>query len=148
MAERAIGQAARLERSGARRRGKGLQLAVIALVIAGAVGYLAYSGLRTSVYYQTVSELRAGAPVAGGGQVRVAGVVTGDAIVREDAGSIVRFTMADAGGVLPVTYKGAVPDIFGSGIEVVVEGKYSGGQFVADTLLAKCPSKFDAAAAP
>ncbi len=55
--------------------------------------------------------------------------------------------MADEGGALPVTYRGAVPDIFGPDIEVVVEGKWTpGGVFVADTLLAKCPSKFEAAA--
>lgn len=147
MAERVMGQAvARTERVRARRDGKRRQLVAIALVIAVAVGYLVYSGLGTTVYYQTVSELQAGGPSGAARQVRIAGTVTDDAIVREDGGAVVRFTMADAGGALPVTYKGAVPDIFGPGIEVVVEGKYTGGQFVADTLLAKCPSKFDTAA--
>lgn len=129
----------------ARRGGKRLQLAVVALVVLAAVGYLVYSGLRTNVYYQTVSELQAGAG-AGGKQVRVAGNVVDGSVVREEGSALVRFSIADAGGTLPVSYRGAVPDIFGSGIEVVVEGKYAPGTgFAADTMLAKCPSKFDTA---
>src|SRR3712207_1888218 len=38
----------------------------------------------------------------------------------------------------------AVADIFGDEVQVVVEGKYNAdGTFVANTLLAKCPSKFE-----
>ena len=151
MVEQVIGRPGAIGAGGAaaaRRRGKGLQLAIVGLVILAAVGYLVFSGLRTNVYYQTVGELQAsaaqGAPGAAGRQVRVAGTVAEGSVVREEAGSLVRFTMADAGGSMPVTYKGAVPDIFGPGIEVVVEGKYDpNGVFVADTLLAKCPSKFE-----
>ncbi len=144
-AEQAIGRAP-VVRSETRRGGKRLQLAVVALVILGAVGYLVYSGLRANVYYQTVGELQAGSAAMAGRQVRVAGLVTHDPIAREESGAVVRFTMADEGGTLPVTYRGAVPDIFGPDIEVVVEGKWTPeGGFVADTLLAKCPSKFDAA---
>jgi cytochrome c-type biogenesis protein CcmE len=37
-----------------------------------------------------------------------------------------------------------VPDIFKDNVEVVVEGVYDrDGVFAADTLLAKCPSKFE-----
>lgn len=128
--------------------GKQRQLVIVGLVLVSALGYLVYSGLRTNVYYQTVAELRAQGESAAGRQVRVAGNVAPDSIVRQDAGSTVRFVLADAGGTLPVTYKGAIPDIFQPGIEVVVEGKYrAGGEFEATTLLAKCPSKFDQTAA-
>ena len=145
MAETVLGRP-QVQVGAARRGNKWLQLAVVALVILGAVGYLVYSGLSTTVYYQTVSELRAAATNgAGGQQVRVAGTVADNSVVREEAGSVVRFVMADAGGTVPVVYKGAVPDIFGPGIEVVVEGKYVDGAFTADTLLAKCPSKFETA---
>lgn len=133
-----------------RRADKRRQLAVVVLVLLGAVGYLVYSGLSTTVYYQTVGELQAsaGGPGLAGRQVRVLGRVADGSVVREEAGSVVRFVIADEGGRLPVSYKGAVPDIFGPGIEVVVEGKYTPGSgFVADELLAKCPSKFDSAAA-
>lgn len=148
MAQTAIGRsgmAGMTETLPRRRGGKRLQLAVVALVVLAAVGYLVYSGFRTNVYYQTVSELQAGAG-AGGKHVRVAGNVVDGSVVREEGTAVIRFSIADAGGVLPVSYQGAVPDIFGPGIEVVVEGKYTlGAGFAADTMLAKCPSKFDTA---
>ena len=150
MAETAIGgsrAAGMLGGAQARRGGKRWQLVIVALVILGAVGYLVYNGLSTNVYYQTVSELQASGG-ENGRQVRLAGNVVEGSIVREDGGSTVRFSVADLGGSLPVVYKGVVPDIFAPGIEVVLEGKYRPDTgFVADTMLAKCPSKFDTAAA-
>ncbi len=46
---------------------------------------------------------------------------------------------------MPVIYKGVVPDTVRAGTQVVVEGHYVQGVFQASTLLAKCPSKFQAA---
>ena len=67
-------------------------------------------------------------------------------VVRDDSKQLISFVIAQGGHALPVTYSGVVPDIFRPGIEVVVEGHYSGhGPFQAQTLLAKCPSKFQAA---
>ncbi len=150
MAETAIGNrraAGALAGARARRGGKMWQLMIVGLVLVGAIGYLVYNGLATNVYYQTVSELRASGG-SGTTQVRLAGNVVPGSIAREEGSSGVRFLVADAGGSLPVAYKGVVPDIFGDEIEVVVEGKYTaGGGFVADTMLAKCPSKFDTQAA-
>ena len=40
--------------------------------------------------------------------------------------------------------KGWSPDVFNDNIEVVVQGQYTGEQFEATMLLAKCPSKFEA----
>jgi len=149
MAETAIGGArvpGALGRVQARRGGKRWQFAIVALVILSAVGYLVYNGLHTNVYYQTVSELRASGG-ENGRQVRLAGNVVEGSIVREDGGSTIRFHVADVGGDLPVVYKGVVPDIFAPGIEVVLEGKYRPDTgFVADTMLAKCPSKFETSA--
>lgn len=49
---------------------------------------------------------------------------------------------------LPVVYAGLdTPDLFGEGAEVVVEGRSraNDARFYADNVLAKCPSKFEAA---
>ena len=49
----------------------------------------------------------------------------------------------DAGLTLPVVYKGAVPDTFKAGAEVIVEGGLQpDGRFMAKTLMTKCPSKY------
>jgi cytochrome c-type biogenesis protein CcmE len=119
---------------------------VAALVVVVAIGYLIYTGFQsTSVYYLTVSELKAKAATtdqSGLGDVRVAGIVQDGSVQRTAGDPTVKFVVTDAGGSMPVVYKGLVPDIFGPGIQVVVEGKYTNGVFQAATLLAKCPSKF------
>ena len=58
----------------------------------------------------------------------------------------VRFVMTDGGASMPVNYHGIIPDTFVDGADVVVEGQIDGsGTFQAHTLLAKCPSKYEAA---
>ena len=51
---------------------------------------------------------------------------------------------AGSGEKLPVTYKGAVPDPFRGGREIVLTGSLKEGTFVGqpETLITKCPSKF------
>ncbi len=110
------------------------------------VAYLIVTGLQTStVYYLTVGELLARGANAYGQQVRVAGDVTPGSVRKADAGLALRFLVEDGSGQMPVYYRGGpVPDIFGEEVQVVVEGKYQAdGTFVASTLLAKCPSKFE-----
>ncbi len=65
----------------------------------------------------------------------------------------VRFTVHDqddASKRVEVLYRGIVPDTFKDGREVVVTGTMEGGTFVArrDTLLTKCPSKFEGKKSP
>lgn len=111
-----------------------------AAIVAACVGYLIYSSSGgTSVYYLTVSQLRAQSPA---GDVRVAGVVQND-VQKSEGGLHVTFTEKDSTSSLPVEYTGTLPDIFQPGITVVAEGKLgSDGIFHARTLLAKCPSRF------
>jgi cytochrome c-type biogenesis protein CcmE len=117
-----------------------------ALVIVAAAAYLVVTALgNTAVYYVTVSELKAAGPSVYEQHVRVAGNVVPGSIQRDPTSFEVHFQAADGSGVLPVTYRGVVPDIFADDVEVVVEGKYSpSGVFTASTLLAKGPSKFEA----
>lgn len=121
-----------------------LKIAGLVAVVGACVGYLVYTATGTSAeYYRTVSELRKDHAV---GDVRVLGTVQDD-VQRLDGGLEVRFTALDAGASMPVDYRGQLPDIFRPGIQVVVEGRMnSEGVFVAKTLLAKCPSRFTAAA--
>ena len=49
-------------------------------------------------------------------------------------------------GTMSNRYHGIVPDTFVDNADVVVEGRLAGdGTFEAHTLLAKCPSKYEAA---
>ncbi len=116
------------------------------IAILGAVLYLVFANTETNaVYYMTVPELKH-CTTCTVRAVRVAGVVEAGSVVRDDARQMINFTITDGKQLLPVTYTGVVPDIFRPGIQVVVEGHYTGqGPFQAQTLLAKCPSKFQSA---
>jgi len=126
-------------------RASQIKIAIAVVVIVLAILYLGFTGFQQSmVYYLTVEELKArGSEVYGEG-VRVSGLVeTGsiesDAISMEHA-----FVLTQNGERLTVLYQGITPDTFKEGCEVVVEGKYDpSGTFMAETLLAKCPSKYE-----
>ena len=130
------------------RRRKRLPVSFIlgGLAILGAVIYLVYANTRAdAVYYLTVSELKSCTTCASQ-SVRVAGVVQAGSIIQDNQAQQISFVITDSGNRLPVVYSGIVPDIFRPGITVVVEGHYTGqGPFQAQTLLAKCPSKFQVA---
>jgi cytochrome c-type biogenesis protein CcmE len=123
-----------------------LSFLLAGIAILGAVLYLVYANTQSNaVYYMTVSELMHCTTCATQ-SVRVAGVVQKGTIVRNDQQQRLTFVMNDGTNSLAVTYTGVVPDIFQAGIQVVVEGYYTGhGPFQAHTLLAKCPSKFQSA---
>ncbi len=121
---------------------------IVGAVLVLAVGYLVLTSLQTTtVYYLTVSELLVRGPSQDA--VRVAGTVAPGSIVKDSDGLALRFVVQDATGTVPVYYRGGVtPDIFAEQVEVVAEGKFGpDGTFQANTLLAKCPSKFEGAVA-
>ncbi len=128
------------------RRPLPMKFVVAAGIVLLAFVYLIVTGLNLgTAYYLTVGELRAGGPTMSMSMspVRVSGNVVPGSIVRD--GTHVSFKIADSTGSLPVAYSGVVPDIFGDNIQVVVEGRTdTAGTFQATTLLAKCPSKFQA----
>jgi cytochrome c-type biogenesis protein CcmE len=121
-----------------------LSFILAGIAILGAVLYLVFANTQANaVYYMTVPELKH-CTTCTAQSVRVAGIVQTGSVARND--SQITFTISDGNQTLPITYTGVVPDIFRPGIQVVVEGHYTGqGPFNAQTLLAKCPSKFQSA---
>jgi len=84
-------------------RARSVRVVVAVLIVVSAIGYLIYTGFQsTTVYYLTVSELKAKGPAAGA--VRVAGIVQANTVVRSANDATVHFTIADQGGSLPVVY--------------------------------------------
>jgi cytochrome c-type biogenesis protein CcmE len=144
---------------------KGAQIAIGASLAALLLGWYGYTNLgddATYRYYQTLDEFRnAEAPVSNQA-LRVHGYVADDSIRRDLAGKQVRFRVqndpphqappgAGETSTLSVVYRSLeTPDLFKHGAEVVVEGHLEGhgdqAIFVADNVLAKCPSKFQARA--
>jgi cytochrome c-type biogenesis protein CcmE len=81
----------------------------------------------------------------GGGDYKLTGKVVDGSVTRE--GDRLSFKIRDRDGsqAVPVTYTGVVPDPFRDGREVIVDGAMKDGTFVAerDSLVTKCPSKFE-----
>ena len=123
------------------RRGNPARL-VVALSVAAV---LAVFLLYTSIAGGGTPTLRPSQLPGHKGRVSLMGQVIGTPAGDAHAAGL-RFKLRDVKGPtsVPVVYKGSVPDLFRSGRDVVVDGKLQGGVFVAvpDTLVTKCPSKY------
>jgi cytochrome c-type biogenesis protein CcmE len=125
-----------------------VKIVIAAVVVVVAAGVLIWLGIgRGAVYYYSVTELNT---VSESGNVRVSGEMNGGTLVR-DGGTHFTFSIRDRENPkdnLQVVYDGALPDTFkdADGAEVVVEGtSLTTGVFQAQTFIAKCPSKYEAA---
>ena len=122
------------------------KLLIGGLIVAAAVVYLAYAGFMLGKsYYLTVDSFLA-EPQYQSQHVRLRGKVGQDKCLIDAQGLKADFhLLGEKTGDLPVTYHGAIPDLFKAGTDVVVEGKLGeNGVFKADHLLTKCASKYDA----
>jgi len=140
------------------KKGRGIGRFVIGVtLVGGALSFLVYRATGENLtYYRTVDELLAAGETPDT-KIRISGDVVEGTIVRDEetrelAFEIESTTPAEAGAPptaprrIPVLYTGTVPDIFRGGIQVVVEGTVTEeGTFEAETLLAKCPSKYQEA---
>ncbi|GAB4256499.1 MAG: hypothetical protein Kow00129_17010 [Thermoleophilia bacterium] len=128
---------------------KRLKFLVVGLVVLAAIASLAtYAIQQNAVYYYTVGEVVEKGPST---NVRVSGSLVNGTVEQGGLGEPLRFQIRDEGieePVLFVTYTGTVPDNFRDdpGVEVVLTGDYLGeSEFDATEMLAKCPSKYEAA---
>jgi cytochrome c-type biogenesis protein CcmE len=123
------------------RRGNPARL-VIALSVAAV---LAVFLLYTSIAGGGTPLLRPSQLAGHPGRVSLMGLVVGTPAGDAHAAGL-RFKLRDVKGTtsVPIVYKGSVPDLFRSGRDVVVDGQLRNGVFVAvpDTLVTKCPSKY------
>jgi cytochrome c-type biogenesis protein CcmE len=67
---------------------------------------------------------------------RIGGLVEEGSLKRGESETI-RFNVTDGNGVVPVTYKGVLPDLFEENQGMVGTGSYRDGVFVASEILAK-----------
>ena len=120
-----------------RRIRLGVALSAAVLLAAG----LIYTSFSASSEAIQPSDLKG----ASGGNYELTGIVAANSVQHH--GSVLDFAVADRddpSAKIPVTYTGTVPDPFREGREVIVSGTVKDGTFVADrdSLITKCPSKF------
>jgi cytochrome c-type biogenesis protein CcmE len=125
-----------------KRRVRFVAALTAAVLLATALAYTSFAGASSSM---EPSEL---ARVAKPGETyQLTGKVEAGSWTHE--GVVHRFRVEDrtGGNGVDVTYEGAVPDPFREGREIIVDVQQDGAGFVGlkDTLVTKCPSKFEAA---
>ncbi len=116
------------------------------------VGYLSVQMVQatrtTGAYYMTVPELRTAGAEIEGERVRVNGNVVADSEDWDANNITLRFAIQDendpTGATLPIVFFGPRPDNFQRAASAIVEGELMpDGTFQAETLLLKCPSRYE-----
>lgn len=123
------------------------KFAIGAGIIVTVLSCLAWVGARDSkTYYHTISELSTLQGSALRARMRVGGDVAPGSIAHRDDG--VDFVLTEQGQKLAVSYVGTdpLPDTFKDGAQCLIEGhEMPDGRFVAETIQAKCASKYEPA---
>lgn len=116
------------------------------VMLALVVVLIVYSTASTGAYYLTVAETLERAPTLTGQRVRVSGNVVDDSEDWRPQEMTLRFAVADESSdqQLTIVFYGPRPDNFQRAAAAIVEGELmSDGSFQADTLLLKCPSRYE-----
>ena len=115
------------------KRAAAIALGVVALGAATALVLTAFE--QNLVFFFTPSQVAANeAPQ--GRTFRIGGMVVAGSLKRD--GVEVRFVVTDTAKSIPVTYRGALPDLFREGKGVVAQGQLGAdGVFAAREVLAK-----------
>ncbi len=121
-----------------------MKLTVAALALFGAIGYLAWAGIRDGwVYYLQVDEFVKDSSYHDQ-RVRVHGLVSTENFQPNPGLLLAHFDLLGETQLLRINYSGVVPDLFQADQDVVVEGRLDENEvFQADILMTKCASKYE-----
>jgi cytochrome c-type biogenesis protein CcmE len=140
------------------------------LIIAAIIYLVASNTMNTAQYFFTVQELKDKGAAMTGRSVRISGAVVGDSITYDSKALTLKFIIANVtndlkqveaqGGLakvlhaatvdpnaarMTVVYVGPKPDLMKGEAQAIVEGHVDkDGVFYADTLLLKCPTRYEA----
>ena len=108
------------------------------IVVAGFIAYSVFVFQSSVTPYVTFDQAKIAKSA-----VQVKGTLVGAEIAPGGDGKFIKFMLRDdAGEEATVVYKGVKPEGLEQATGIVAIGKYSNGQFLADKLLVKCPSKY------
>jgi cytochrome c-type biogenesis protein CcmE len=134
-------------------RGSAWKVVLSVVVVTAALGYLLTRSMKEGAeYYKHVDEVMASPDALRDKRLQVHGHVVNDSIEQARGTLQYRFKIESRPprppATIAVVYQGLVPDTFKSGAEVVARGTLSADnvlQVSPDGIMAKCPSKYDAA---
>jgi cytochrome c-type biogenesis protein CcmE len=127
---------------------KTAKIGLTGLVLVLAFAGLLYSTMSESLeYYKKVDEVMVNPAEWKGKALQLHGYAKG--VSRKPETLDYRFDIESNGKVVRAFYTGVTPDTFKEDSEVVVKGRLADDNtFHATEIIAKCPSKYDPAAAP
>ena len=119
-----------------------LVLASLALVFVMGAGAFAMVGLKdqAAYFYSPADLAREG--ITQGKAMRLGGMVADRSIVRQSDGVTIFFNVEDGPHVVPVKFRGIVPDLFKEKSGVIAEGSFEGKTFIATNILAKHDERY------
>jgi len=124
-----------------------LRLALVGLVVLGAVGFLLVKGLGSSLdYFKTVDQALATKAQLGTTTFRLEGTVVPGSVTRTVEGAT--FDVAQKGSSVQVRNAGSPPDLFKDCMPVVVVGHFestSSSTFLSDQIMVKHTATYQAA---
>ena len=134
---------------------KALKVGLTAIVLVTAFAGLLWSTLREGTeYFKNVDEVLADPHAVTGKRVQLHGYVVPGTWVQRPHTLDYKFKVqnnpargATPGGVVEASYTGLLPDTFKDEAEVVLKGEFrpDGFHVEKDGVMAKCPSKYQAA---
>jgi cytochrome c-type biogenesis protein CcmE len=114
-----------------------LGIVIIGLVMLGTAAALVLTAFEDNlVFFFSPTDLKS-KTVAAEQRIRVGGLVEEGSVTKSDDGLVVNFRVTDLDNVLPVTFKGVLPDLFREGQGIIAEGRLVRGTFNASEVLAK-----------
>jgi cytochrome c-type biogenesis protein CcmE len=130
---------------GQRSANKKIKFILGGVLIALAIGYLIYTGIQSNAaYFFTVDELYARGATIENRTVRVAGKVDAATITFDNRDLILAFDVVGENGQrMHAIFNGPKPDQMREGADAILEGKYNGQYFETQSLLLKCPSRYE-----
>jgi cytochrome c-type biogenesis protein CcmE len=129
---------------------KTIKILATLVVVVSAIGGLMYTSLAEGTeYYKHVDEVMVEPSAWHGKKLQLHGFVVEKSIMRKPGTLEYIFQVENKGHVVNARYTGIVPDTFKDNSEVVIKGHLGPDGFVVEPggVMAKCPSKYEAAQA-
>jgi cytochrome c-type biogenesis protein CcmE len=121
----------------------GVKLAIGAFLVAGAIGYLAYSGAASNwQYYLSVDEAVGESANLIGKQIRVSGRVSPGSLAIVDDRREATFELHGERQALLAKCRCLLPDNLAENIDVVVEGTLQANGIEGHKVITRCASKY------
>ena len=120
-----------------KRKQRLILVVLIVLGVGATVGFSLMALQKNINLFYSPSQVKAGEPPLDH-SFRLGGLVVKGSVQRAKEDLTVEFNLTDTANIVPVAYKGILPDLFREGQGIIAQGRLgTDGVFIADQVLAK-----------